>query len=111
MRIDYLLKGLLIGIGKIIPGLSGTIMMISFGLYDKAISAITNFYKDIKNNLLFLINIGIGIVIGIVMFSRVINYFIVNCYIYTMSLFIGESTLLLLSPLAIMSLPSILITR
>ncbi len=89
MRIDYLLKGILVGIGKIIPGLSGSVMMISFGLYDKAIDAINNFFRDFKNNLLFLINIGIGIIIGIVLFSRVIDYCITNYYIYTMSLFVG----------------------
>ena len=89
MRLDYLLKGILIGIGKIIPGFSGTVMMISFGLYDKAIDAITNYFNNIKKNTLFLINIGIGILIGIVIFSKIINYFISNYYIYTMSLFIG----------------------
>ena len=89
MRIDYFLMGIIIGIGKIIPGLSGTIMMISFGLYDKAINAITNFFMDVKNNLLFLLNIGLGIIIGIIMFSKIINYFITNYYIYTTSLFVG----------------------
>ena len=84
MKLEYLIKGILIGIAKIIPGLSGTVLMISFGLYDKAIDAITNFHKNKKTNLIFLINISIGIIIGISLFSNIINY-----YIYTMSLFIG----------------------
>ena len=89
MRLDYFLKGIIIGIGKIIPGLSGSVIMISFGLYDKAIDAITNFFVDIKRNVLFLFNIGIGIILGIVMFSKILDYFITNYYLYTLSLFIG----------------------
>ena len=89
MRIDYFIKGIIIGIGKIVPGLSGSIMMISFGLYDKAIDAVGNFFDNIGKNMLFLFNVGIGILIGIVMFSNILKYFINNYYIYTLSLFIG----------------------
>ncbi len=89
MNIQEFLKGILIGVAKIIPGLSGSVLMISFNLYDKAIDSITNFFKDIKANFLFLANLSIGIIIGIVIFSNILNYFINNYYTYTTSLFIG----------------------
>ena len=89
MRIDYFIKGIIIGIGKIVPGLSGSVMMISFGLYDKAIDAIGNFFDNMGKNILFLLNIGMGILIGIVIFSNILKYFITNYYIYTLSLFVG----------------------
>ena len=89
MNINELMKGIIIGIAKIIPGLSGAVLMISFNLYDKAIDAITNFFSNPKKNFFFLLNLGIGIIIGIVLFSNVINYFITNYYVYTTSLFIG----------------------
>ena len=89
MNIQIFLKGILIGIAKIIPGLSGSVLMISFNLYDKAIDAITNFFSDVKRNFTFLLNISLGILIGIVMFSNILNYFIKNYYVYTTSLFIG----------------------
>ena len=89
MNIQEFLKGILIGVAKIIPGLSGSVLMISFNLYDKAIEAITNFFKDIKANFLFLANLSIGIIIGIVIFSNILSYFINNYYTYTTSLFIG----------------------
>ena len=96
MRISYILKGIIIGVGKIIPGFSGSVVMISFGLYDKAILAITNFFKDVKNNGLFLLNLGIGIIIGIVLFSNVINYFISNYYeCYLLILLLGRGIILL----------------
>ncbi len=89
MNINEFIKGIIIGVAKIIPGLSGAVIMISFNLYDRAIYALTNFFDDVKKNFLFLFNLSIGIIIGIVLFSKVISYFITNYYTYTTSLFIG----------------------
>lgn len=83
------LKGFIIGIAKIIPGVSGAMIAVSFGIYDRLISAVTNFFADKKNNFKFLLLIGSGIFISIVCFSKIIRYFIGNYYICTMMLFIG----------------------
>ena len=91
MNIIIILKGIIIGIGKIIPGVSGSVMAISFNVYDKAIYSITNFFDNPKNNAKFIINLGLGIVIGIVLFSKIINYLITNYYFYTSIFFIGLS--------------------
>lgn len=69
--LKMLAKGILIGAGSIAPGVSGGAIAIIFGLYEKIINSINNFFKDIKNNALFLINIGIGVAIGIVLFSSI----------------------------------------
>lgn len=84
-----ILKGILIGIAKIVPGLSGTVLMISFNLYDKAINAITCFFDNPKKNFIFLFKLFVGIMIGVVFFSKLVSYFITNYYLYTISLFIG----------------------
>lgn len=84
-----ILKGIIIGIAKIIPGLSGTVLMISFNLYDKAIEAITSFFDNPKNNFWFLFKLFVGVMIGVVFFSKLVSYFISNYYLYTISLFIG----------------------
>lgn len=89
MNIKEILKGIIIGIAKIIPGLSGAVLMISFNLYDKAIYALTSFFDNPKKNFQFLFNLSVGIIIGIVFFSNILNYFITNYYAYTTSLFIG----------------------
>ena len=83
------IKGIIIGIAKIIPGLSGAVLMISFHLYDKAINAITNFFNAPKKNFWFLLELGLGIVIGIVLFSKVVLYFLTHYYLYTTVFFIG----------------------
>lgn len=89
MKINLLIKGILVGIAKIVPGFSGAILMISFGLYDKAIEAITNFFVHPKKNFSFLFSLCIGIMIGIVLFSRVISYFLVNFSLYSSVFLIG----------------------
>lgn len=58
-------KGFLIGSSMSVPGVSGGTMAILLGIYDKLISSISNFFKDIKNSFLFLIKFCIGSALGI----------------------------------------------
>lgn len=84
-----IIKGIIIGIGKILPGVSGAILAISLNVYDKGLDAITNFFNNVKKNSIFLIKIGIGISLGLVFFSKIIKYFIINFKIEITLLFIG----------------------
>lgn len=79
-------KGLVIGIGKIIPGVSGAMIAISLGVYEEGLHSIS---KPTKQGIKFLINIGIGILISIVLFSNIVIYLLDNHYLPTMLLFIG----------------------
>ncbi len=87
--IILILKGLIIGTGKIIPGVSGGLLAITLNVYDKGIDAISNFFKNIKKNLLFLLPIGIGIILAILLVSKLIDYTLNHFYLPTMLLFIG----------------------
>lgn len=84
-----ILKGIIIGIGKIIPGVSGSMLAISMGIYQKMIDSINNFLDDVKSNFLFLFKIGVGVLISIVFFSNIILNCLNNYYIITMFFFIG----------------------
>ena len=86
---NLFLKGFIIGIAKIIPGVSGAMIAVSFSVYDKLIDAITNFFDNKKDNFRFLLVIGSGIILSIVCFSNIVRYFIGNYYLSTMMLFIG----------------------
>ena len=88
-KIVLVLKGFIIGAGKIIPGVSGGMLAMTLNVYDKGIKAISNFFKDIKNNLTFLLSISVGILISIVSLSKVIKYALNFYYLPTMLLFIG----------------------
>ena len=45
------IKGLMIGMGQIIPGVSGGMLAITLGLYEKGIDAISNFFDNVKGNI------------------------------------------------------------
>jgi len=83
------IKGFIVGCGKIIPGVSGGMLAIIFGIYDKGINAIANFFKDVKNNTKFLFIVGLGFVLSIIMTSNLLSYLLNNYYVSIMFLFIG----------------------
>lgn len=84
-----ILKGIVIGISTLVPGVSGGTMAIILGVYDEMIHAISSFFNNIKKNFLFLLELSIGGVIGIVAFSRIIEYSITNFKFPTIYLFLG----------------------
>lgn len=83
------LKGILIGIANIIPGVSGGTMAVSVGIYDKLISSITGLFKRFKKSILTLLPIVIGMLVGIVGLSYVITFALENYPLQTSTLFIG----------------------
>lgn len=57
-----------------IPGVSGSTMAILLGIFDKLISSISNFFKDIKGNILYLLKFCIGAGIGIASLARLLTW-------------------------------------
>lgn len=84
-----ILKGFIIGIGKIIPGVSGSLIAISLGVYEKAIESLLNLKQDFNKNIFYLGKLGLGILIAVIGFSNIILFCLDNYYLYTMFLFIG----------------------
>ncbi len=84
-----LLKGFIIGIGKIIPGVSGAMLAITMGVYDKSIYYINNFKSNKKESVRYLLPLAIGIILSILIFSRIITYTLENYYLPTKLFFIG----------------------
>ena len=81
--------GLIIGIGKVIPGVSGAMLAISLGVYEKALDSLTNFFANPKYNLKFLLLLGTGILLSIILGSKLIIYLLNNYYFITMMFFVG----------------------
>lgn len=71
--IKNVLKGIVIGLANIIPGVSGGTMMVSMGIYDKLIHCITHLFKEFKKSILFLLPIAIGMVIAVAASAFVIT--------------------------------------
>lgn len=84
-----IIKGIIIGLGKIIPGVSGSMLAISMGIYSKLISSINNFLTDYKSNFKFLFKVGLGVFISILFFSKIILLCLNKFYLITIFLFIG----------------------
>ncbi len=61
------LLGFFIGLAVIVPGISGSTVAIIFKLYDQFLYALGNLFKKFKQCFLFLLPIGIGIVIGVLL--------------------------------------------
>ncbi len=87
--LKQILSGVVIGVANIIPGVSGGTMMVAMGIYDKLISSITGLFKEFKKSVRFLLPVGIGMVLGIVVLSKLIAIMFDVIPFQTNCLFIG----------------------
>lgn len=87
--IKNIMKGIIIGIANIIPGVSGGTMAVSMGIYDKLIHCVTHLFSEFKKSIKFLIPIFIGAAIGLIGLSFVIEYMFEHIPLPTNLLFIG----------------------
>lgn len=83
------LLGIIMGVANIIPGVSGGTIAVGLGIFDKLISSINNFIKKPKENLSFLIPLGLGMVFGILAFSGIISFGLKNYSFATNMFFVG----------------------
>lgn len=67
-----LLKGIAVGVGAILPGLSGGVLAVIFKLYDPLIRFLANVRRDFVSNVAYFIPVGIGVGLGILGFSVVV---------------------------------------
>ena len=68
-----ILRGAVIGVSNIIPGVSGGTMAVSMGIYDRVIYAVNNLFKQFKKNFKDLLPIIIGVLIGLFAFAALIG--------------------------------------
>lgn len=83
------IKGIFMGVANVIPGVSGGTMAVSLGIYDKFISSITGFFKDWKKSCKVLLPIVIGVGIGIIGFTYLIEYLLSQHTFVTCMTFVG----------------------
>ena len=84
-----ILKGIMIGIANIIPGVSGGTMAVSLGIYDKLIGSVSNLLKDWRSSVRTLLPLLIGCGIGIVGFTYAIEYLLSHHTFVTCMAFVG----------------------
>lgn len=85
-----ILRGMVIGLSNVIPGVSGGTMMVSMGIYDKLIMVLTHFVKRFKEAVMLVLPIGIGMLLAIALFSKLFSeVFFPNYPLQTNLFFIG----------------------
>ncbi len=87
--IKTILKGMVMGVANIIPGVSGGTMAVSMGIYDKLIHCVTHLFKEFKESLKFLIPVALGIGIALVGLSFIIEPAFAHFPLQTNCLFVG----------------------
>lgn len=68
------LKGMLIGSGAILPGVSGGALAAIFGLYKPIINFLANIRNNFLKNVFYLLPIGLGALFGIFVLATPIHY-------------------------------------
>ena len=87
--IQEILRGVLIGLANIIPGVSGGTMMVSMGIYDTIIGCINTLFKDFKRCVKILWPYLLGMVLGILGLAKLITYCLGSFPLQTNLTFIG----------------------
>lgn len=83
------LKGIIISISQVVPGVSGGTIAMVLGIYDKLLHAVNNILSDFKNQYKILFQVGIGAGVGILIFSNLISFLLEKYPIQLGYLFIG----------------------
>ena len=99
--------GLIAAATMVIPGISGSLVLMILGYYYNIINTLTNFFdalrsldtQGILHGLALLIPFGLGVLVGIFLISKIIEYLFANQPVLTYS---GIFGLVLASPIAIL---------
>ncbi|UJF15744.1 DUF368 domain-containing protein [Jeotgalibaca sp. MA1X17-3] len=84
-----IIKGLFIGAGAIAPGVSGGVLAVIMGVYEKMTTSLSNLFIDFKKSFLYLLPLGMGGVAGIFFFSNIMEYLFIHFNIEVRFGFIG----------------------
>jgi len=91
--IKNIIGGMAIGIANIIPGVSGGTIMVILGLFDKIIESVSRIFKinnpQRNQDILFLLQILLGAIIGLITFAKVIDWLFGHYPTHTLFWFVG----------------------
>lgn len=91
-KIILFIKGVVLGVAFVIPGVSGGTLAVLMGIYEELIEAASNFYKsiaDFKKYIMYLLPIGLGVVFSVAVFAKLIKFGLDKAPIITILIFLG----------------------
>ncbi|MFC6464569.1 DUF368 domain-containing protein [Marinilactibacillus sp. GCM10026970] len=83
------IKGIFIGSGAILPGVSGGALAAVFGIYEEIIQFISNIKKEFKSKLFFFLPVGLGALFGIIVLAYPIEALLRNHPVFILLFFMG----------------------
>ena len=99
--IPVFLAGAIAAFSMVIPGISGSMILLILGMYDAMTEVLNGVALDFTNaKFIFIIPFAIGIILGIILAIRLIKYLLDNFYTKTYSVIIGfviSSTIIIFS--------------
>lgn len=87
--LNQILRGVVIGVANIIPGVSGGTMMVSMGIYDTLIHCITHLFSEFRKSVKTLLPYAVGMLLGIVALASLLKFLFANYALPTSTTFIG----------------------
>lgn len=66
-------KGTLIGVGALIPGLSGGTIAVTVGIFEELLDSVSKIFKSFRKSFLFLFTVTSGVLLGVLLFSPIIK--------------------------------------
>lgn len=81
--------GFIIGLGGVLPGVSGGVMAVSFGVYEGMVSAVSTFFRDPKRHIRFLFPLVLGGGIGALVVTLLLQSLYTAYEPQIVSLFMG----------------------
>lgn len=91
-KLILFIKGIVLGVAFVIPGVSGGTLAVLMGIYEELIEAASNFYKsiaDFKKYIMYLLPIGLGVVFSVAVFAKLIKFGLEKSPIITILIFLG----------------------
>lgn len=87
--LSLFLKGVVIGLFMLVPGISGGSIAILLNLYDELLINLNDIFKTFKKSFKFLFIVLLGGVLGVIISSFLLDFVISNFYFEIMYLFVG----------------------
>ncbi|MCE5089171.1 DUF368 domain-containing protein [Staphylococcus devriesei] len=87
--IKYFIAGVCASSAMLLPGISGSFMLLVFGAYGTVMYAVSNLVKFQFDGLPLLLIVGLGILTGFLLSSRIIKYCLTHYFYTTFALIIG----------------------
>lgn len=84
-----LLQGALIGLGAVLPGISGGVLCVVFGIYKPIMELLSHPLKNFKTHVPKLIPVLIGLVIGFMGVAKLLAFFLEKYPAPSVCLFVG----------------------